>query len=84
MKKKPTSSTDTLVYAIKHVWRGIYRVEWTNGLNYPRTYETLYRKQADKWTSGEANPTGCRSDLLRDAPAQIAAALDQFTLTQST
>ncbi len=81
MKVKPAPGA-TIVYRVENVWRGIFRVQWSDSLNYPRCFSTLFRKIDGAWTTGEDNPTGVHnSGLLRLAHPAIAEALDASELT---
>lgn len=74
MKRKPI---DLTVYSVRHLWKGIFEAEWSDVLNYPRCFHTLYRRVNGQWCSGEEHPTGVyNSGLIRQAPQQIADALD--------
>lgn len=78
MKKKP-SEGQTIVYGVRRVWLGIYRVDWSDSLNYPRSFRTLFRKVSGVWSSGEEFPTGVHGDLLRPARSAISQALNLHT-----
>ena len=79
MRTKPKEG-ETLVYKVRQLWRGIFRVEWTDSLNYPRTFETLFRKVNGAWCSGEAHPVGVHNGgLIRAAHPSIASALNGVT-----
>ena len=54
----------------------MFRADWDDRLNYPNKRSELFRNVEGKWISGEANPTGCYSSPLREAPAAVAGALD--------
>lgn len=82
MKTKPTLESPVKVYKIRHIWRGMFTAEWTDLINYPRTFTDLFRKVDGAWTTGENHPTGCRSSSLRPALPEIAAALSAHEIAR--
>ncbi len=75
MNQKPTTSSPVIVYKVTHVYRGIFSVDWSDLLNYPRKLSALFRKIDGQWFSGTENTTGVYSSPLRAASSAIASAI---------
>lgn len=79
MNIKPSASNPVIVYRVRRFYGNLLAVKWSDCANYPRSYETLFRKVGGDWVSGELNPTGCHSSPLRIAHPIIAESLNAFT-----
>lgn len=78
MRHKPTAARPVIVCRVSYVYKGVYRAQWDDRLNYPRQLSDLFRRIDGVWHSGEDHPTGIYGSHLRPAPVAVGDALTAF------